>query len=44
MALSPMDVTQFAAVDTARAARMLGERPLRETLGRPCPGGTARAW
>ncbi|MFJ5276162.1 GAF domain-containing protein [Streptomyces parvulus] len=25
MALSPMDVTQFAAVDTARAARMLSE-------------------
>ncbi|MFJ8149857.1 GAF domain-containing protein [Streptomyces sp. NPDC096048] len=25
MALSPMDVTQFAAVDTARAARMLNE-------------------
>ncbi|OSC65023.1 diguanylate cyclase, partial [Streptomyces sp. 4F] len=25
MALSPMDVTQFAAVDTARAARVLSE-------------------
>ncbi len=39
MALSPMDVTQLAAVDTARAARMLSEvRSARLTGGRgPVP-------
>ncbi|WP_309141992.1 GAF domain-containing protein [Streptomyces griseicoloratus] len=37
MALSPMDVTRLAAVDTARAARMLSEVRSARLSGRPAP-------
>ncbi|MGW0818435.1 GAF domain-containing protein [Streptomyces viridiviolaceus] len=37
MALSPMDVSQFAAVDTARAARMLSEVRAAKLSGRAGP-------
>ncbi|WP_030421848.1 GAF domain-containing protein [Streptomyces sp. SCSIO 75703] len=37
MALSPLDVTQFAAADAARAARMLSEVRSARLAGRPGP-------
>ena len=42
MALSPMDVSHLAAVDTVRAARVLDEVRSAALSGRPAPSLPAR--